>query len=111
MVSTRRSVIFKLDGAKQEAAMETARRKIAEVDAALLAAQADILKAEGQIQEAKGAYQQASDELDTKRELQKRNPSVTEIREIPGRGHSLTIDHGWREVAETALAFIAQHLR
>ena len=43
-------------------------------------------------------------------ELQKRNPSVTEIREMPGRGHSLTIDHGWREVAETALAFIAQHL-
>jgi non-heme chloroperoxidase len=35
---------------------------------------------------------------------------VTEIREIPGRGHSLTVDHGWREVAETALAFIAQQL-
>jgi multidrug resistance efflux pump len=34
-------VIFKLDSAKQEAAMETARRKIAEVDADLLAAQAD----------------------------------------------------------------------
>ena len=67
-------VISKLDSAKQEAAMETARRKIAEVDAALLAAQAEILKAEGQIQEAKGSYQQASDELDTKRELQKRNP-------------------------------------
>src|SRR5882757_6582418 len=47
-------VIFKLDSSKQEAALETARRKIAEVDAALLAAQADILKAEGQIQEAKG---------------------------------------------------------
>ena len=63
-------VIFKLDSSKQEAAMETARRKIAEVDAAMLAAQADILKAEGQIQQAKGDYQQASDELDTKRELQ-----------------------------------------
>ncbi len=75
-------VIFKLDGAKQEAAMETARRKIAEVDAALLAAQADILKAEGQIQEAKGAYQQASDELDTKRELQKRNPGIVPQRDI-----------------------------
>jgi len=75
-------VIFKLDGAKQEAAMETARRKIAEVDAALLAAQADILKAEGQIQEAKGASQQASDELDTKRELQKRNPGIVPQRDI-----------------------------
>jgi multidrug resistance efflux pump len=75
-------VIFKLDSSKQEAAMETARRKIAEVDAALLAAQADILKAEGQSQEAKSAYQQTSDELDTKRELQKRNPGMVPTRDI-----------------------------
>jgi non-heme chloroperoxidase len=37
---------------------------------------------------------------------QKRNPSVTEIVKIANRGHALTIDHGWREVAETALAFV-----
>jgi non-heme chloroperoxidase len=37
---------------------------------------------------------------------QKRNEGVTEIVEIPERGHSLTIDHGWRTVADTALAFI-----
>ena len=37
---------------------------------------------------------------------QKHNPGVTEIVKIPNRGHSLTIDHGWREVAETALAFV-----
>jgi pimeloyl-ACP methyl ester carboxylesterase len=37
---------------------------------------------------------------------QRRNPGVTEIVEIPGRGHSLTIDAGWREVADTALAFV-----
>src|SRR6266702_2682936 len=42
---------------------------------------------------------------------QQENPAVTEIRVIAGRGHSLTIDHGWREVAETALAFIAQQLQ
>jgi multidrug resistance efflux pump len=75
-------VIFKLDSAKQEAAMETAQRKIAEVDAAMLAAQADVLKADGQIQQAKGDYQQASDELDTKRELQKRNPGIVPQRDI-----------------------------
>jgi len=34
------------------------------------------------------------------------NPGVTEITEIKGRGHALTIDSGWREVAETALAFV-----
>jgi non-heme chloroperoxidase len=37
---------------------------------------------------------------------QRRNPAVTEIVEIPDRGHSLTIDHGWREVAQTALDFV-----
>jgi non-heme chloroperoxidase len=38
--------------------------------------------------------------------LQSRNEGVTEIVEMPGRGHALTIDHGWREVAETARAFV-----
>ncbi len=37
---------------------------------------------------------------------QKGNPGVTEYVEITDRGHSLTIDHGWREVADTALAFV-----
>jgi non-heme chloroperoxidase len=37
---------------------------------------------------------------------QKRNKGVTEIVEIPNRGHALTIDSGWREVADTALAFV-----
>jgi pimeloyl-ACP methyl ester carboxylesterase len=36
---------------------------------------------------------------------QKRNPNVTEIVKLTGRGHALTIDGGWRDVAETALAF------
>ncbi len=31
---------------------------------------------------------------------------LTEIVEMPGRGHALTIDHGWREVPDTALIFI-----
>jgi pimeloyl-ACP methyl ester carboxylesterase len=37
---------------------------------------------------------------------QKSNAGVTEIVEIPNRGHALVIDSGWREVADTALAFI-----
>ena len=42
---------------------------------------------------------------------QKRNAGVTEIVEIPGRGHALTIDSGWREVAETALAFVQRFVK
>jgi predicted esterase len=37
--------------------------------------------------------------------LQKKNTAVTEFVTIPNRGHSLVIDSGWREVAETALNF------
>jgi non-heme chloroperoxidase len=37
---------------------------------------------------------------------QRRNPGVTEIVKMPNRGHALTIDHGWREVAQTALDFV-----
>jgi non-heme chloroperoxidase len=37
---------------------------------------------------------------------EKRNPGVTEFVEMKGRGHALTIDSGWREVADTALAFV-----
>jgi pimeloyl-ACP methyl ester carboxylesterase len=37
---------------------------------------------------------------------QRRNSAVTEIAKIPNRGHSLTIDSGWREVANTALQFV-----
>ena len=37
---------------------------------------------------------------------QKRNESVTEIAEIPNRGHALTIDSGWREVCDIALDFV-----
>src|SRR5712671_6170704 len=42
---------------------------------------------------------------------QQRNTGVTEIVEIPGRGHALTIDSGWREVADTALGFVKRFSR
>jgi pimeloyl-ACP methyl ester carboxylesterase len=44
---------------------------------------------------AKAAYKQ-----------QQKNKGVTEYEEIKGRGHALVIDHGWRDVADTALAFV-----
>jgi non-heme chloroperoxidase len=42
--------------------------------------------------------------------LQSKNSGITEYHEMPGRGHSLIIDHGWREVADVALAFVTAHL-
>ncbi|SEE91774.1 Pimeloyl-ACP methyl ester carboxylesterase [Streptomyces sp. 3213] len=40
---------------------------------------------------------------------QQHNKGVTEITEIKGRGHALTIDHGWQEVADTALSFVRRY--
>jgi multidrug resistance efflux pump len=74
--------IFKLDSSKQEAAVETARRKVAEVDANMVAEKADIVKVDAQIRESQSNYQQAVDELETKQELQRRNSGTVAEREI-----------------------------
>jgi multidrug resistance efflux pump len=74
--------IFRLDSSKQEAAVETARRKIAEIDGDMVAAKADLTKTEAQIEEAKAALQQAVDELATKQELKRRNPGIVPERDI-----------------------------
>jgi multidrug resistance efflux pump len=75
-------VLFRLDSSKQEAALETAKRKVAEVDAAFTTAQADVTRSEAQIQEARAAHQQAKDELDVKSDLQRRNPGIVPQRDI-----------------------------
>lgn len=74
--------IFRLDSSTQEAAAEAARRKIAEVEAAKVAAQTDIMAAEGKVQEARSAQQQAMDELETKQELNRRGAGIVAFREI-----------------------------
>ena len=41
---------------------------------------------------------------------QAKNPGVSEIQKIAGRGHALTIDSGWQEVAQISLAFVQRYL-
>src|SRR5215475_9663248 len=60
---TKGQPLFRLDSSKQEAALEVARRNIAEIDARMVTAKAKIAAAEGQVQQAKGDYEQAVDEL------------------------------------------------
>ena len=76
------SPIFRLDNSRQQAEAETARRKVAEIDAQFVMAQADLAAAEGQITQAQGAYDQALDELRTKQELNRRNADIVARREI-----------------------------
>src|ERR1700760_63432 len=75
-------VLFTLDSSKQRAALETAKRKIAEVDAQLVNAKVDVVKAEAQLQQANSDYKQAKDELDVKSDLQRRNPGIVPQRDI-----------------------------
>jgi multidrug resistance efflux pump len=75
-------ILFRLDSSKQNAVLETAKRKSAEVDASLISARADVVKSDAQVGEAKASLQQAKDELDVKSELQRRNPGIVPQRDI-----------------------------
>jgi multidrug resistance efflux pump len=94
--------IFRLDSTRQQAALETAKRKIAEVDAALAVAKADVLKAGGQVAQAEGALQQAEDELETKEELYRRNPGVVAKRDIEKLQVAVTANQGGVAAAKAA---------
>lgn len=103
--------IFSLDSAKQQAALEVANRRIAEVDAAAVMAEAEVAAAEGQIQQAKGAYEQAQDELATKQELQQRSPGAVATREIErlqklveGRQGAVMAGAAAKQAAETRIS-------
>ncbi len=99
--------LFRLDSTRQQAALEVASRRIVEIEAAMLMAQADIAAAEGQILKAQGAYEQALEELETKEELQRRNADVVAAREIE-RLRKLVETRNGDVVAATAARQAAQ---
>ncbi|TJW97774.1 MAG: biotin/lipoyl-binding protein, partial [Mesorhizobium sp.] len=68
--------LFRLDSSQQEAAHESARRTIAEVDAATEVARSELAVADGQIRQAESAHRDALAELETKTELRGRNPNT-----------------------------------
>lgn len=77
--------LFRLDDTEERAAVETARRRVVEIDAETEVAQTELAAADGSIAEAQGAYQQALDEYETQVELNRRNPNVVAKREIERR--------------------------
>ena len=94
--------LFRLDDTKLKAALIAADKKIAEVDAAMIYAEADIAATQGQIEQAKGALQQAIDELSTKEELQRRNAGVVAQREIDKLRVAVQARQGGVTAAEAA---------
>lgn len=74
--------LFRLDDSQQQAALETARRRVAEIDAEMTVAKTELAAADGVIQQAESAYRQALDELATKTELMKRNSDSVAVRDV-----------------------------
>jgi multidrug resistance efflux pump len=74
--------LFRLDSTQQQAAVETARRRIAEVKAAMVVAKSRLAEAEGRIVQARGARQQAVDELQARSDVNRRSPGAIPKREI-----------------------------
>ena len=103
--------IFRLDSTAQEAALATAESRIAEVDAALIAAKTDVAVAEGKLQEARSAHQQALEELEVKQELNRRNAATVAQREIErlentveGRMGAIAAAQAAKEAAEVKIS-------
>jgi multidrug resistance efflux pump len=66
--------LFRLDSRAQEAAAETAKRKIAEIEARMVTAKSQLAEAEARIVQARGALKQSMDELNRRMEVQRRSP-------------------------------------
>lgn len=74
--------LFRLDSTAQEAAVETDKRRIAEIDATMVVARSQLKEADGRITQARGVLRQAQDEYDTRAELLRRNPNAIAKREV-----------------------------
>jgi multidrug resistance efflux pump len=101
--------LFRLDSTAQKAAVEANRRKITEVEANMVVAQAQLKEAEGRIAQALGAFQQAKDEYDTRAELLRRNPNAISQREVDRLRIRVETEQGQVDAARAAReAIIAQ---
>ena len=100
--------IFRLDTSRQQAAAETARRSITEVDAALTVARAELEIVAGNIQSARAVLRQAEDDLQRRSEMHQRNQSLVSAQEIEALNIAVTRQEGalasalaQREAAQT----------
>jgi multidrug resistance efflux pump len=105
--------LFKIDSKRQEADIDTARARVAEVDAQLVSAKVDVTKAQSQIMQATADLKQAQDELDVKSDLQRRNPGIVPQRDIEklqvlvdGRQAAVDAAGAAKQVAETNVSTV-----
>ncbi|THK37231.1 HlyD family secretion protein [Ensifer sp. MPMI2T] len=103
--------LFRLDNSEQQAALETARRRVAEIEAETTVAKSELASADGLIAQAEGAYLQALNELQTQVDLNARNPNIVARREIErlqvaadGRKGALAAAVSNKQTLETKIA-------
>lgn len=94
--------IFRLDSTEQRAAFELAQRRVAEIDAQMIMAEAEIRVAEGGVQQAQNAAKQIADELATKQELFDRKSGTVSPRELERLQTALTGAEGQLASAEAS---------
>lgn len=94
--------IFRLDDSQERSTIETLKRRIAELDAALVVGQAQLAAAEGQISQAQGSLKQAEDELARTEALRARNPNVVAEREIDRLKNTVDSRQGALDAAEAS---------
>jgi multidrug resistance efflux pump len=103
--------LFRLDSTQQEAAVETARRKIAEVEAAQVVAQSQLAEADARIVQARGALKQATDELETRAELQRRSPGSISERDVERIGVQVDTQQGALDAALAAREAVVSQIQ
>jgi len=74
--------LFRLDSTAQEAALDTARRKVAEVEAKMIVAKSQLAEADARIVQARGSLEQATDEFTARAEVQRRSPGSVAERDV-----------------------------
>jgi multidrug resistance efflux pump len=102
--------LFKLDDSKQKAALETARKRIAEIDAEMVVAKSDLVAADARIKQGEIAFVQAQNDVNTQLELQRRNSNIVARKDIErlqsiadGKGSELAAATASKETLETKI--------
>ncbi len=102
--------LFKLDDSKQKAALETARKRIAEIDAEMVVAKSDLVAADARIKQGEIAFVQAQNDVNTQLELQRRNPNIVARKDIErlqsiadGKGSELAAATASKQTLETKI--------
>jgi multidrug resistance efflux pump len=102
--------LFRLESTEQEAAVETARRKVAETEAEMIVAQSQLAEADARIVQARGALKQATDEFETRAELQQRSPGSISERDVERIGVQVETQQGALDAALAARAAVVSQI-